>query len=44
MSIFVATLAFPDDAGLLDAAKVGILLGSLVSGLLGWALLARSPR
>ena len=43
MSIFVATLAFPDDAGLLDAAKVGILVGSFVSGVLGWVLLARSP-
>jgi NhaA family Na+:H+ antiporter len=37
MSIFVAALAFPEDA--LDAAKSGILLGSLVAALLGAALL-----
>lgn len=39
MSIFVANLAF-DQAGLLDAAKLGVLCGSLVSALLGltWGL------
>ncbi len=42
MSIFIATLAFPGDAALLDAAKLGILLGSLISGVLGWVLLTRS--
>ena len=36
MSIFVANLAF-DQAGLLDAAKLGVLCGSLVSALLGLA-------
>jgi NhaA family Na+:H+ antiporter len=43
MSIFVATLAFPGDPVLLDAAKLGVLLGSFLSGVVGWALLARSP-
>ncbi len=42
MSIFIATLAFPAQAALLDSAKLGILLGSLVAGALGWMLLARS--
>ena len=41
MSIFIATLAFPGEAALLDAAKLGILVGSLVSGVLGWVLLTR---
>jgi NhaA family Na+:H+ antiporter len=35
MSLFIAMLAFADQ-GLLDAAKLGVLLGSLVSGLLGF--------
>jgi NhaA family Na+:H+ antiporter len=34
MSIFIATLAFTDD-GLLNAVKLGVLLGSLVSAMLG---------
>jgi NhaA family Na+:H+ antiporter len=42
MSIFIATLAFPGQAALLDSAKLGILVGSLVSGLIGWVLLVRS--
>ncbi len=41
MSIFIATLAFPGEAALLDSAKLGILAGSLVSGVTGWALLSR---
>jgi NhaA family Na+:H+ antiporter len=36
MSIFVATLAFPD-GGILGIAKLGVLIGSLVSGCLGFA-------
>jgi NhaA family Na+:H+ antiporter len=39
MSLFVAGLAFSSDAALLDAAKVGILLGSGVSAVLGCGLL-----
>lgn len=42
MSIFIATLAFPGQPGLIDTAKLGIVLGSLVSGVLGWVLLTRS--
>lgn len=38
MSLFIANLAFPSGSNL-DAAKVGIICGSLVSGLLGGAFL-----
>jgi NhaA family Na+:H+ antiporter len=39
MSIFVAMLAFPDEA-MVDVARFGVLLGSLISGALGiaWGL------
>ena len=40
MSLFIASLAFAD-AALLDAAKVGILAASLVSGVAGAVLLVR---
>ena len=40
VSLFVAGLAF-DDAALLAEAKLGILAGSVVSGAVGAALLAR---
>ncbi len=43
MSIFIANLAFPGQAELLDSAKLGILLGSFVSGVIGWVLLSRGP-
>ncbi|HSL82313.1 MAG TPA: Na+/H+ antiporter NhaA [Thermoanaerobaculia bacterium] len=43
MSLFIANLAFPDPE-VLDAAKVGILAGSLVSGLAGAAILLRPAR
>ena len=39
MSIFVANLAFAENLALLDSAKMGILLGSLISGVLGYAIL-----
>ena len=39
MSLFIATLAFPDPATL-DVAKIGILGGSLLAGLGGWLSLA----
>jgi NhaA family Na+:H+ antiporter len=51
MSLFIAGLAFGgghDGAAApsahLDAAKLGILGGSLLSGALGWTLLARAAR
>jgi NhaA family Na+:H+ antiporter len=42
MSLFVAGLAF-GDAGLLGAAKLGILLASLVAGVAGVVALGRAP-
>jgi len=39
MSIFVATLAFPDRIDLQDASKVGIFGGSLASACIGLAML-----
>jgi NhaA family Na+:H+ antiporter len=35
VALFIAGLAFPGDAALLDEAKVGILAGSLVAGVAG---------
>lgn len=43
MSLFIASLAFTDPAGL-DAAKVGILAGSAISGVLGLGVLLTIPR
>ena len=43
MSLFIASLAFGDVA-LLDASKVGILAGSLISGLTGAFVLVRAGR
>ena len=40
VSLFIASLAY-DDAAVIDAAKIGILAGSLLSGVLGYVLLAR---
>lgn len=42
MSIFVANLAFPDNPLLLDSAKAGILIGSLLAGILGYVVLRLS--
>jgi Na+:H+ antiporter, NhaA family len=43
MSLFIAELAF-QHGGRLDQAKFGILLASLVSGIVGWAVLRKHPR
>jgi Na+/H+ antiporter NhaA len=40
MSLFVANLAFPQQASELAAAKIGILAASLMAGILGGALIA----
>jgi len=44
MSLFIAQLAFPG-TDLLDLAKIGVLTGSLISGVGGWLILrgARIP-
>ncbi len=45
MSLFIGALAFPRDPHLVDEAKLGVLVGSLFSSLLGYAILrlARRP-
>ena len=40
MSIFIASLAFETKPEYLDSAKIGILIGSLVSGLIGYFILS----
>lgn len=42
MSLFVTLLAFSDNAEFQAQAKIGILLGSLAAGLMGYALLRMS--
>jgi len=42
MSLFVASLSFRGSAALEDLAKLGVLLGSLVSGIIGTWVLARA--
>ncbi|WP_354701724.1 Na(+)/H(+) antiporter NhaA [Paraconexibacter sp. AEG42_29] len=42
VSLFIAQLAY-DDPALIDTAKIGILAGSILSGILGIMLLRRSP-
>ena len=44
VALFIATLAYSGDSGLLDEAKVGILGGSLAAGLVGGAVLRLTPR
>ncbi len=39
MSLFIGELAFPNYRELIDEAKIGILLGSLVSAILGYVIL-----
>lgn len=44
MSLFIAALAFPASPELVDEAKLGVLAGSALSGLLGFALLRFGKR
>ncbi|MDO9261316.1 MAG: Na+/H+ antiporter NhaA, partial [Flavobacteriaceae bacterium] len=39
MSIFVSNLAFQGNAALIDASKIGIIMGSLISGIIGFIIL-----
>lgn len=39
MSLFIGLLAFPDSEALQDQTKIGVLAGSLLSGIGGWLLL-----
>ena len=39
MAIFIASLAFPGNPVLIDSAKIGILIGSLASAVIGYLIL-----
>ena len=43
MSLFIGSLAFPGNALLIEEAKIGILMGSLASALVGFAVLRLAP-
>ncbi|MPZ32388.1 MAG: hypothetical protein GEV13_15550 [Rhodospirillales bacterium] len=43
MSLFIGTLAFPDDATREAEVRLGVLAGSILSALAGWLVL-RSQR
>jgi NhaA family Na+:H+ antiporter len=43
MSLFIGALAFPDDPALVEEAKLGVLAGSFLSALAGFALLRLAP-
>lgn len=44
MSLFIGALAFPNDADLIDATKIGVLTGSLLSAVVGFLILWVAPR
>jgi NhaA family Na+:H+ antiporter len=44
MSLFIGMLAFSTQPDLQADVKVGILCGSAIAGLLGWAILLVAPR
>lgn len=43
MSLFIGLLAFPTSPLLQDETKIGVLLGSLISGVIGWTILRFAP-
>jgi NhaA family Na+:H+ antiporter len=44
MSLFIAALAFPLQPALFEQSKLGVLSASLISALLGFAILMWAPR
>jgi NhaA family Na+:H+ antiporter len=44
MSLFIAQLAYPASPALVEDAKLGVLAGSLLAGLIGYAVLRLAPR
>jgi Na+:H+ antiporter, NhaA family len=43
MSLFIGALAFPENPELIEEAKLGVLLGSILSALVGYVLLRVAP-
>ena len=43
MSLFIGALAFPGDAALIDAAKLGTIAGSLIAAIAGYLILRTAP-
>lgn len=43
MSLFIGALAFPGNALLIEEAKIGVLMGSFVSALVGYGVLRFAP-
>jgi NhaA family Na+:H+ antiporter len=43
MSLFIGALAFPDSPALIEEAKIGVLMGSLLSALVGFTILRFAP-
>jgi NhaA family Na+:H+ antiporter len=44
MSIFIDNLAFSGDPVKIDSAKIGIIIGSLISGILGYFILSQNKK
>ena len=44
MSIFIGNLAFSGDLISINSAKVGIIIGSIISGILGYVILLLSSK
>jgi NhaA family Na+:H+ antiporter len=44
MSLFIGALAFPANPELTDATKIGVLMGSILSAVVGYTLLSFAPR
>jgi Na+:H+ antiporter, NhaA family len=44
MSLFIGLLAFPEDEAMADAVKIGVLMGSVASGLVGAGVLMLAAR
>ncbi len=44
MSLFIGLLAFGDAGAMQDQTKIGVLAGSLLSAIAGWAVLRFCPK